>query len=253
MVGAVSSGAPSEPETLRPDLSMPLPPLEGVAAAIRRGLTVLREPTFARAHRQTRWLVAVAVALVVAGQVAVVGWLRGPVTAGGVVLAAYTALRVISLTACERRQYAFEPVWLAERSATLQTGHFEVVRLTVDGQMCDLADPDTVGELVRRTDGDVGVVLDFAYHPASLERVYRRLADLRFHPILRRGAPAQARFPQARYELQPSGHKTYWLLGEPVVLSVAGPADRGAARAGTGSADRPGGAHQADARHQERT
>jgi hypothetical protein len=49
---------------------MPLPPLEGVAAAIRRGLTVLREPTFARAHRQTLWLVAVAVALIVAGQVA---------------------------------------------------------------------------------------------------------------------------------------------------------------------------------------
>ncbi|MEV7554764.1 hypothetical protein AB0N89_34550 [Amycolatopsis sp. NPDC089917] len=239
----VTSGAPFEPGLLRPDLPIPLPPPSWGSVAVSRGLTMLREPAFARAHRVTLWLVTAAVALVALGQFVVVGAFRESFTVGGVVLAVYTAFRAMVLVAGERRQYAFEPVWLAERSELLREGVFEVMRLTVDGRIRDLTNPGDVRELLRRSDDDARVRLDFVYPVAGWERVYRRLGDLEFRPALRPGASAQVRFPQARYGLQPSGRRTYWLLGTPVVISVAAQAGHGAARAGTGSTDRPGAAH----------
>ncbi len=237
----VPDSAPFEPITLRPDLAIPLPPSRWGTDSLLRGLTMLREPAFARAHRQTLWLVTAAVALVAMGQFVVAGAFREAFTVGGVALVVYTALRAMVLVADERRQYAFEPVWLAERSASLRDGRFEVMRVVVDGEVRDLTDPEDVRDLRRRYD-DARVKLDFVYPAAGWERVYRRLGDLEFRRTLKPGAQAQVRFPQARYGLQPSGRRTYWLLGTPVVITVAAPADHEAARAGTGSTDRPGAA-----------
>ncbi|MGW4127314.1 hypothetical protein [Amycolatopsis japonica] len=248
----VTGGAPFEPDLLRPDLPVPLPPPSWGSVALSRGLTMLREPAFARARRVTLWLATAAVALVALGQFVVAGAFREAFTVGGVVLAVYTTLRAMVLVADERRQYAFEPVWLAERSESLRDGVFEVMRLAVDKQVCDLTNPDDVREL-RRFDEDARVRLDFVYPVACWERVYRRLGDLEFQHSLRPGAAAQVRFPQARYGLQPSGRRTYWLLGAPVVISVAAPAGHGAARAGTGSTDRPGAAHPDGARRPGRS
>jgi hypothetical protein len=215
-------------------------------------LTTIRQPTFTAARRQTLWWVSASVGLMVAGQFAVVGALREPVTVCGVVLAAYAAARHATLTAVERHQYAFEPVWLAQRSAGLRAAQLEVVRCVVGGRGYDLTDSAAVADLVSE-DPDTRVTLDLAYRSHALERAHRKLGDLEFRPLLRPGVPARARFPQAHYALRPCGTTTYWSLGEPVVLTVARPADPAARRAGTGSTGRPGATRRAGARPPGRT
>lgn len=221
-------------EPLRPDLPVPLPPADRSASAFRFALTLLREPAFDRANRRTTWLVVVAVVLIVAGQLVFVGWLREPVTTAGVALAAYTALRVAALRVVEHRQRAFEPAWLAARSADLRNGRFEVVRCTVDRRGYDLADPVAVRELLDRPDHDARVELDFVHEPATLERVYRKLRDVTVQAAKRAGSPATARFTEARYALRPGGTTSYWQLGTRVVITAAAPVDP--ATTGTGAA-----------------
>jgi len=227
-----------EPCPLRPDLPVPFPPAGQVSAAVRFAMTLLREPAFDRAHRRTLLLVTLAVALIVAGQVLLVGWLREPVTTLGVALAAYTVLRAAALRVVEHRQREFEPTWLAAQSALLRESRFEVVRCSVDRRSYDLTDPDAVRELLDRSDGDARVVIDFVHEPATLERVYRRLRDLAVQPAMRPGSPARIRFAGARYAVRPPGDTTYWQLGTPLVVTTAEPADPAAGRAGTGSTGR---------------
>jgi len=171
--------------------------------------------------------------LIVAGQLLFVGWLREPVTTVGVALAAYTALRVAALRVVAHRQRAFEPTWLAARSAELRAGRFEVVRCTVDRRGYDLADPASVTELLERP-ADSRVELDFVHEPATLERVYRKLRDVTVRAARRAGSPATARFTEARYALRPDGTTSYWQLGIPVVITAAAPVDP--ATTGSGAA-----------------
>lgn len=220
-------------EPLRPDLPVPLPPADRTASAFRFALTLLREPAFDRANRRTTWLLVVAVVVIVAGQLVFVGWLREPVTTAGVALAAYTALRVAALRVVEHRQRAFEPTWLAARSAELRDGRFEVVRCTVGRRGYDLADPAAVVELLERPE-DSRVELDFVHEPATLERVYRKLRDVTVQAAKRAGSPATARFTEARYALRPDGATSYWQLGTRVVITAAAPAGS-PARAASGA------------------
>ncbi|MGH3759374.1 hypothetical protein [Actinophytocola sp.] len=237
-----------DPSPLRPDLPVPLAPAGRLAAAVRFGLTLLREPVFDRAHRRTPRLLVLAVLLVLAGQVLSVGWLREPVTTLGVALAVYTALRVAALRVVEHRQREFEPTWLETQSAHLRHSRFEVVRFTVDGHGFDLTDPDAVRDLLDRTDGDAPVVIDFCHEPAALERVFRHLRDVTVLPTSRPGSPARVRFAAARYAPRPAGRTTYWQLGTPLVVTTARPAGPVARRAGTGSTGRVGAAPRAGAR-----
>ncbi len=169
--------------------------------------------------------------LIVAGQLMSAG---EPVATLGVALAAYTAPRVAALRVVEHRQRAFEPVWLAARSAELRAVRFEVVRCTVDRRGYDLSDPAAVAELLERP-GDARVQPDFVHEPATLERVYRTLRDVSVQAARRAGSPATARFADARYALRPDGTTSYWQLGTRVVITAAAPAGS-PARAGTSSA-----------------
>ncbi|MBB4688566.1 hypothetical protein BJY18_006051 [Amycolatopsis jiangsuensis] len=235
----------AEPRALRPDLPVPLPPAPPAAAVVRFGLTLVREPAFERTHRLTVGLAVASVVLVVAGQLVPGGW---PVTVAGVVLAAYALVREAALRVLQHEQRAFEPAWLASRSARLRAGEFEVVRCLVEGRSRDLTDPAAVADLLAHGAGDARVVLDFLHEPATLERVHRRLRDVTLHPASSPGSPARVRFTDARYAVRPSGVRSYWRLGTPLVLRTAGPADPAAVRAGTGSTDRPGAAPPAGAR-----
>jgi hypothetical protein len=223
----------------RPDLSVPLPPIGKTAAAVRYGLTALREPTFDAARRRTLRFVGASVVLVVFGQFMVVDRLSEPVTICGVAFAVYAALRTASLTVLERRQYVFSVGWLAEWSATLRTARFEVVRCVVGAHTYDLTDPYAVAELVGLQNTDTTVVLDLTYRPRACERVQRRLADVEFAPALRPGVAAHGVFPRAHYELGPSGRTTYWLLDRPVRLTVARQVDPATQRAGIGNTGQP--------------
>lgn len=250
----MTSGREAEPlgesELLRPDLAIPLveSPLK-----IPHGLFWMREPAFAPARRNNAWIVAVAAVILVAGQVAVVDPLRGPVTSLGVGLAAYAAVRVTSLMVLERRQRKFAHRWLADRSVSLRAGEFEILRLTADGHVYDLTDAESTAELLHLADGNTRLVLDFAYPPANLERDHRRMQEVRIHRALPPRSPAKVRFPNARYRLDPTGRRTFWLLGVPAEVTVAAPADPVAARGGTGNTARLGAGHPAGARPPEKT
>jgi hypothetical protein len=230
--------------SFRPDLAIPLVG----HPAVLRGLFAVREPAFDRARRATGWVVLAAAVLLLAGQVAVVDPLREPVTSLAVVLAAWAAARVVSLMVLERRQRDFAPGWLADRSASLRNSEFEIVRLTADDHAYDLNDAESTAELLRRSTEDARLVVEFAYPPANLERAHRRMGEVHVRAVLRAGARAKVRFPDARYGLDPTGRRTFWLLGGPAVVTVAAPAGRAAARGGTGSTDRPGAAHPPGAR-----
>lgn len=244
------AGSSGESGPLRPDLAIPL---VGSPLPALRSLFVGREPAFDRARRNTGWLVLAAAGLLLVGQVAVVDWLNGPVTSLGVVLAVYAAARVVSLTILERRQREFAPEWLADRSASLQASEFEVVRLTADDHAYDLTDAESTAELLDRTDADTRLVLEFAYPPENLGRAHLRMRDVHIEPVHRPGSPAKVRFPDARYSLDPTGRRTFWLLGAPAVVSAAAPTGPGAARGGTGSTDRPAAARRAGVRRPGRT
>jgi hypothetical protein len=237
-----------EPSPLRPDLPVPLPPAGRAAAALRFVLTTLREPAFDRAHHRTLRLVALALLLLVAGQVLLVGWLREPVTTVSVALMAYSALRTAALRVVEHRQRAFERTWLASLSARLRETRFEIVRCTVDGRAYDLTDPEAVRELRERWADDLPVRIDFVHEPATLERVHGRLRDVDVHPTMRPGSPARVRFADARYAVRPPGRTSYWQLGATMVVTTAGPTGPAARRAGTGSTGRVGAAPRAGAR-----
>lgn len=239
------AGQHGGPGPLRPDLAIPL---VGSPLAALRGLFSVREPAFDRARGRTALVAAAAAGLLVTGQIAVVDPLRRPVTALGVGLAVYAAVRVVSLMVLERRQRTFAPGWLADRSDSLRAGEFEVIRLTADGHAYDLTDTESTAELLRRAGGSARLVLDFVYPPANLERAYRRMREVRIHAVLRPGSPAKVRFPNARYRLDATGRRTFWLLGVPAVVTAAAPADPAAAGGGTGSTDRLGAARPAGGR-----
>jgi hypothetical protein len=241
-VGAVPSG---EYASLRPDLTIPL---VAIPSPVLRRLLAVHELAFDRARRRAGWVVLVAAGLLLAGQVAVVDRLREPVTSVAVAVAVCTAVRVVLLMVLERRQRDLAPRWLTARSASLRAGEFEIIRCIADDHTYDLNDAESTAELMRRSTDDARLVLEFAYPPANLERAHRRMREVHLRPVLRTGSRARVRFPAARYGLDPTGRRTFWLLGAPAVVTAAAPAGPAATRGGTGSTGRPGEAHPAGAR-----
>jgi hypothetical protein len=241
----VSSFAP-EFGRQRPDLIVPLLQDRYTTATVTRLLIMMRTPAFGHAQRRNLWLVAMSVTLVVVGEFALIRMLRGPTIICGGVLMTYGAMRAALLTVLRRRQYLFEPMWLARQSAALRTGEFEVIRFMLNDQMYDLSDPDVVGELLHRLDDDDRVTLDIQYAPSEFERVYARLRDVRYRTVLMAGTVARAQFPDAYYGLRPSGMVTYWVLGGRVILTVAALGGPARPRDGTGSKGRLGGGFRAD-------
>ncbi|WP_143229257.1 hypothetical protein [Actinophytocola xanthii] len=230
---------------LRPDLAIPV---AGAPSPVLSGLFAGHEPAFDRARRRSAWVVAAAAGLLVAGQFAVVDPLREPVTALGVVLAACASVWLASLMVLERRQRDFARTWLAARTASLRTSEFEIVRCTAGDRAYDLNDAESTAELLRSSAADARLVLEFAYPPANLERAHRRMREVQIRAVLRGRSRARIRFPAARYGLDATGRRTFWLLGVPAVVTAAAPAGPAAARGGTGSTDRPAAAPPAGER-----
>jgi hypothetical protein len=246
----VASGTACDRGAIRPDLRIPL---VQTSLATARGLTGLREPTFDLARKRNSQLVGAAAALLAVGQVVVVDPLRAPVTSLALVFAAYAVLRAVSLTLLERRQRAFEPTWLAERSVTLSGTEFELIRLVAAERVYDLTDASNIAALLRLADGGIRLEIGFRYAMASAEWVIRRLREVRIEAALRPGTTPRVRFPSARYAVAPSSRRTFWSLGAPVLIIVAAPADLEATRGETGSAVQPPAERRPDARPPETT
>lgn len=202
----------------------------------------------AHAQHQNVWLVAMSVSFIVAAQFAFISRLREPVVIGGEALVTYGAMRAALLTILKRRQYRFEPAWLAGQSAVLRNAEFQVIRFIFNNRMYDLGDPNAVRELFRHIDDDGRVTLDIAYASSAFERIYPHLRNMQYRAVLRAGAIPRAQFPEAHYGLRPSGMATYWVLGGLVILTVAAPGGPATPRGGTGSRRRPGGECRVDER-----
>lgn len=249
----MADGGPVPIGELRPDLPVPLRPAGMVGAMLRYVLALPHTPAFARAHRQTSGSVAAALLLLVVGQMGFALDVRDTATVAGVMLVVYTTLRSVALRVLEHGQHAFELIWLAERSATLRAGSFEVIRCTVDGRTYDLTEPESVQDVFGTARADSRVEVDFLSSVGKMEQAFRHMGEVTIRRVLRPGAPARVRFAEARYGVDPGGEQTYWQLGSQLTLTTSAPADPVTGRDGTGSRARSGGAPQADARHARKT
>jgi len=238
-------------DALRPDLPLPLPPASRFGSVLRHTLAGLREPRFADAYRALRWGV-LAIAVLVAGRFAIIGWLRPWIDVVAAMLACGLLVRVIALSVVQRRQHAFEQRWLDVQSDVLRTTSFEVVRFGVRPSLgsapgdYDLTRPADVRELLARQaeQRPLAARVDFAYSPTAIETVHLDLSDVTLMPSdgARR---SRVRFPDARYHGQPAmdragwrrpSRTTFWVLGR-ATASTATPGDvTSAPRAGSVSA-----------------
>jgi hypothetical protein len=220
-----------------PHLRVPLSPASPLATSVRFVLTGLREPAFAAARQGVIRLAGGAALLLLIGWFAVINILREPTIIAGVVLAAFATTRIAALTVAESRQMVFETTWLAEQSAALRAASFEVVRCTVNGHVVDLTETGAGRNIAEWRDTDAGtdikMVLDVTNGAGTVEQVQRWFRDLEFEfrPLQGSSAGPRVRFPQATYELRPSGMSTSWSLGALVVLTVDWPADSSVRRA----------------------
>jgi hypothetical protein len=241
-----------EPDLLRPEATVPLAPLRGLKGAVRRYGTGLRGPEFAEAQLVgAGWA---AVPLVVALVGLLVPSIRAAALVCAVVLGAGVLARSLLLVVFERLQHAYEPRWLADRTAYLRGHDFPLLRCAVRSdevpgppQVYDLTRGNQVGELLRRRERErtVGTssqaTIQFVCavgrdELAVLAEVRRELAELDFLPI-RPGAPqAWVRFPEACYLALPDigrrpARRAYWVLSGPVLVSaVEATARAGSAR-----------------------
>lgn len=237
------------PESVRPDLPIPLPPLSTPAELFRRNVIGLREPSFSAAYRSTiRWL-AGAATLALTGQLAVTPALRPAVFTVALAAAGYAALRAFALKLFERWQARFESTWLAAQSEMLQVRAFEIVRFSVRPhreetdrtvRIYDLTRPIEVTELItrylaERSDGRSSeAIIEFTYSPGTgdnpaIEVAHRALTDIEFVMNHTHPGAAWARFSQARYTGQPDPSPgaearpatvARWLLAGPIQVSV---------------------------------
>lgn len=220
-----------------PHVRVPLSPASPLATKLRFVLTGLREPAFAVARQGVIRLAGAAALLLLIGGFAVINILREPTIVAGAALAVFATTRMAALTVAESRQMVFETTWLAEQSAALRAASFEVVRCTVNGHVVDLTETGAGRNIAEWRDTDAGtdirVVLDVTNGAGMVEQVQRWFCDLEFEfrPLQGSGAGPRVRFPQATYELRPSGMSTSWSLGALVTLTVDWPADPAVRRA----------------------
>ncbi|MBB6345563.1 hypothetical protein ACWGH8_08915 [Nonomuraea muscovyensis] len=242
-------------ESVRPDLPVPLSPLDGVPEVVRRRLLGLGGPGFARAHRVGLAWAALTACLALLGLLVPPPW-RAPVLGCAALLGLYVLVRAVALQVFEREQRDFEPRWLAAQSEVLRGHAFEVVRFRLVAaddeagarRTYDLTRPSDVRAVLRRQERErwsrAGV--EFVYRGAGgegLGEVVRELSEVVFLPgRAGRGGP-WIRFPQARYLRRPGERPaewSYWTLSGPVEVGVSEPSSGGtagsAATFGSGSA-----------------
>ncbi|GIJ26415.1 hypothetical protein Vqi01_15770 [Micromonospora qiuiae] len=238
----------AEPGSIRPDLPIPLAPLESPAGLLRR-LTFGPGRSFQRARNVTLGWLAAAALTVIVDRLLVAHLVTSCVA---VVLVGYAIARVAALVIVERRQNVFEWRWLADQSRLLRRHSFEViafrVRITADDsrsavRILDLTNPaDVEWLLARQADSESASSLqariEFGYWPTDSfgrgsDSVRRGLTDLEVHPVDVPLGRARVRFPQARYvtvaEDSGSGSRwpgrvASWSLIGPVLLTTARPA-----------------------------
>jgi hypothetical protein len=239
-----------EPESVRPDLPIPLTPLRGAVAAWARLLTGLRDPSFGQAYVLTAKWLSSAVLIILLSAFLVVPTMRPILVSAAGAMAVVVVLRLVVLRVFERRQHEFERVWLDAQSEVLRNRSFNVVRFTVrrevgertDRRVYDLTRPVEVDELLRRqavekvsgAPAAAEAAIDFAYSSATgepaIRQVRRQLADIDFVPLHRSLTTAYVNFPHARYRGQPHlskreqglpARRTFWLLPGMVRVTVA--------------------------------
>jgi hypothetical protein len=218
-----------EPEFTRPDLFIPLYPMQGLSRLTRRRLFLIpNESGFLSAHRVTAAAVIATIALAAAslslpraGQQAVANC--------AALLGLYAVARVVTLVTFERRQHAFETEWLASQTEVLRRHAFDVLRCTVRGRHYDLARPDDVRDLQRQA-SDERTAVAFTYLGAdnslAIAEVHRDLRELMFLHGWASPGRAFVRFPQARYLPRPQprlrpAQRTSWALDGPVLIALS--------------------------------
>lgn len=218
-----------EEEFTRPDLSIPLYPMQGLSRFTRRSIFLIpNEEGFLPAHRLSVAAVAGTVALAAASLVLSPPGQQALANCAAI-LGLYTAARMVALAAFERQQHAFESEWLASATEALRGHAFEILRCTVRGRYYDLARPADVRDL-RRHASDERTAVAFTYLAAdnsvAVGEVHRDLRDLEF--LHGRTGPGRAfvRFPQARYLPRPlprlrPARRTSWALDGPVLIALS--------------------------------
>jgi hypothetical protein len=218
------------PEFTRPDLSIPLYPVQGLSRLTCRHLFLIpNEGGFLSANRVSVAAVAGTIALAVAsfglpppGQQIVANC--------AAVLGLYTAARMVALVSFERRQHAFETEWLASQTEVLRRHAFEILRCTVRGRHYDLARPADVRDLQSHA-GDERTAVAFTYLAAdnsiAIAEVHRDMRELMFLHGWASPGRAFVRFPQARYQPRPQprlrpARRTSWALDGPVLIALSG-------------------------------
>ncbi|WP_101790460.1 hypothetical protein [Nonomuraea indica] len=242
-------------ESVRPDLPVPLSPLDGVPEVVRRRLLGLRGPGFDHAYRASLAWAALTAGLALLGLLAPPPW-RAPLLGCAALLGLYVLVRAVALPAFERGQRDFERRWLAAQSEVLRRHAFEVVRFRLveaggeagARRTYDLTRPADGRAVLRRQERErwsrAGV--EFVYRGAGgegLGEVVRDLSEVVFLPgRAGRGGP-WIRFPEARYLCRPGerpAERSYWTLSGPVEVGVSEPSSGGdagsAAAFGSGSA-----------------
>jgi hypothetical protein len=165
-------------------------------------------------------------------------------------LGLYLLLRTFGLIFFEKRQHAFESLWVTAQSEVLREHAFEVLRFTVWGpygeggarRTYDLTRPGDVRDLLGRQESErtsdvfSRVTVEFAYRAGCADArgvadVTRELSELTFLQTHARPANVWVRFPAARYlsHLVPGGHparRVYWTLSGPMVVTLSTSAAR---------------------------
>lgn len=239
-----------EPGVTRPDLPIPLAPLEGAALLARNYLLRLRGPDFAGAYHVTLAIAAAGLVLGTAGLLVPPPG-RGPLIGGAAFIAIFVIGRALALLVLEERQRSFEQQWTAAQSDVLRRHPFEVLRFTVQGltdeeqdkRTYNLTGPADVRDLLRRREDErrlawlSRVRVEFTYlagdGTTGLAEVRRYLTGLTFLEGWASQGRAWIRFPEARYLVRPApgrhpAQRAGWQLSGPVMIAVCETAQDGA-------------------------
>jgi hypothetical protein len=229
-----------EPEFTRPDLFIPLYPVQGLSRfTCRRLFLIPNEHGFRYAYRVTLAVIIVTIALA-AGSLGLPRQAQQIVADCAAALGLCTVARVLAVAVFERRQHAFESEWLASQTEVLRRHAFEVLRCTVRGRHYDLGRPADVHDL-RRQMSDERTTVAFTYLAAdrslAVAEVHRDLRDLTFLPGSASSGRSFVRFPEARYLPRPQPRlrpawQTSWALDGPVLIAVS---EDSAAASGAGT------------------
>jgi hypothetical protein len=218
-----------EPEFTRPDLPIPLYPVNGLCDFMRRRFLLIADEYRCRSAFSAT--LAALIGTIVLAVISV--WFPEPwqqvVADCAAGLGLYTAARVLALATFERQQHVFEHKWLASQTEVLRRHAFEALRCTVGGRRYDLARPSDVRDLQGQV-SDKRTAVAFIYlasdmSPAIAE-VHRDMRELTFLPGWASPGRAFVRFPEARYLARPRprlhpARRTSWALDGPVLIAVS--------------------------------